>query len=80
MSVKIVFLILPKVHLMDLAGPDQVFFEGIEYGADLTIDYVTIGESIVTTAGLPLGRLKNYTEIKKINPKFVLFTTILQID
>lgn len=72
MTVKIVFLILPKVHLMDLAGPDQVFFEGIEYGADLTIDYVTIGESIVTTAGLPLGRLKNYTEIKLYKGDFII--------
>jgi hypothetical protein len=39
MAIKIVYLILPHVHLMDLAGPDQVFFESIDFGADFTLSY-----------------------------------------
>ena len=72
MPVKIIFLILPKVHLMDLAGPDQVFFEGIEYGADLYIEYVTIGKSIITSAGLHLGTMKHFSEIKLTKGDFII--------
>ena len=53
MSPKMVFLILPKVHLMDLAGPDQVFYEAIEYGANLSIEYVSMKDNISSSAGLP---------------------------
>ena len=33
-TTKIVFLILPHVHLLDLAGPDQVFLEAKDYGEE----------------------------------------------
>lgn len=61
---KIVFLILPEMHLMDLAGPDQVFLEAIDYGADLEVEYCGIGETAHTSAGLPIGKIKHFSEIQ----------------
>lgn len=60
----IVFLVLPHVHLLDLAGPDQVFLEAIGYDASLEIVYCSIGENLATSALLPFGKLKHYSKIK----------------
>jgi transcriptional regulator GlxA family with amidase domain len=60
---KIVFLVLPKMHLLDLAGPDQVFHEALEYGADLSIEYCSLGENVHTSSQFPLGRLKNFRDV-----------------
>lgn len=64
MPVKFLFLVLPHVHLMDLAGPDQVIYGAIEYGADFKIEYCAVEEDITTSAGLPIGKLKHFSEIK----------------
>lgn len=63
MPTRIVFLILPNTHLMDLAGPDQVFLEAIGYGADFTLDYCSYAPELTTSAGLPLGKVKHFTDI-----------------
>lgn len=64
MPVKFIFLVLPRVHLMDLAGPDQVIYGAIEYGADFTIEYCSVEEHITTSAGLPIGKLKHFSAVK----------------
>jgi transcriptional regulator GlxA family with amidase domain len=61
---KIIFLILPHVHLLDLAGADQVFHEAIDIGADLHIEYCSIDENIKTSSHLPFGKLNHYSKIK----------------
>ena len=61
---KIVFLVLPHVHLMDLAGPDQVFLEAIGFDAPLEIEYCSTGESVFSSASLPFGRMKHYSKVK----------------
>ena len=40
--VKFIFLILPNLHLLDLAGPDQTILESIEYGANFEMEYCGI--------------------------------------
>jgi transcriptional regulator GlxA family with amidase domain len=60
---KFVFLILPEIHLMDLAGPDQVILESIGYGADFGIEYCTTDRSVVSSAGLPLATTIHFTEV-----------------
>lgn len=60
---KIVFLVLPHMHLLDLAGPDQVFHEAIEMGANLSIEYCSLGENTETSSEFPLGRLKHFRSI-----------------
>lgn len=67
MSIKFVFLILPKVHLLDLAGPNQAILEAIEFGADFEIEYCGINQSIITSSMLPLGNILSFekTKLKK---------------
>ncbi len=61
---RIIFLILPQVHLLDLAGPDQVFHEASEYGADIEVEYCSIKGNIETSTYLPFGKIKHFSKIK----------------
>lgn len=61
---QILFLILPKVHLLDLAGPDQVMLEAMDYGASIHVHYCSIGSALNTSGHLPLGKIKHYRDIK----------------
>ncbi len=63
-ATNIVFLILPNIHLLDLAGADQVFHEALEYGADIKVDYCSYSTGIVSSTDLPFGKLKHYSKIK----------------
>lgn len=61
---RFIFFILPEVHLLDLAGPDQVLSEAIDFGAEFEIIYAGLDESIETSAGLGINRLLPYTSIQ----------------
>jgi transcriptional regulator GlxA family with amidase domain len=58
------FLVLPEVHLMDLAGPDQTIHEAIEYGADFTMEYCGLQEGFKSSAGLGLAKQPPYSKLK----------------
>ena len=60
----IAFLVLPHVHLLDLAGPDQVFLEAIGYDAPFEIVYCSIGDEVASSALLPFGKLKHFSKMK----------------
>jgi transcriptional regulator GlxA family with amidase domain len=64
MKLKFVFLVLPQIHLMDLAGPDQAILEAIDFGADFEIEYCSLENNVVTTAGLPIANLKHFSQVK----------------
>lgn len=66
METQIIFLVLPQIHLLDLAGPDQVMLEAVDYGAKISIKYCSIEDSINTSNLLPIGKLSHF---KKITPK-----------
>lgn len=68
----IVFLVLPNVHLLDLAGADQVFLEAIDYGAELRIQYCSTVEAPATSSGLPMGKLPHFKEIQLQAGDFIL--------
>ncbi|MFN0189732.1 MAG: GlxA family transcriptional regulator [Bacteroidia bacterium] len=72
MKTKFVFLLLPQIHLLDLAGPDQAIHEAIDCGADFTIEYCCDETKITSTAGLPLGAVKHYTNIKLKTGDFLI--------
>ncbi len=63
-TTKIVFLVLPRTHLLDLAGPIQVFQEAIEQGAQLEILYCSHESALTTSSDFPFGKLPHYTEIQ----------------
>jgi transcriptional regulator GlxA family with amidase domain len=58
-----VFLILPHIHLMDLAGPDQVIHEAIGFGAPFEITYCRLDNGISTSAGLPIGNMPHFSTV-----------------
>ncbi|HET9656626.1 MAG TPA: DJ-1/PfpI family protein [Kineosporiaceae bacterium] len=51
---RIVFLLVPRVHLLDLAGPAQVFSEAGELGHPYRMHYVAEQPEVVSAQGLPL--------------------------
>jgi transcriptional regulator GlxA family with amidase domain len=61
---KIVFLLSPKTHFLDLAGPDQVFFEAIDLGAPFQLEYCRYQAEPYTSSGLHFGDLKFYHSIE----------------
>jgi transcriptional regulator GlxA family with amidase domain len=61
---KIVFLVLPHINLLDLSGPDQVFLEALDYGADLELEYCSFTEGLYTTSGFSLGRYQHFQDIR----------------
>jgi transcriptional regulator GlxA family with amidase domain len=63
-TTQIVFLILPKVQLLDLAGPDQVFCEAIDQGAPVKLQYCSFGDNVETAAGMPFGKLQHFSKVK----------------
>lgn len=69
---KIIFLILPKVHLLDLAGADQVFYEAIDQGADIKVEYCSPNGLIETSTHIPFGKLAHYNSVI-VNPGDFIF-------
>lgn len=61
MPVKFVFLLLPQLHILDLAGADQAIHEAIDFGADYTIHYCSIGKTVKTSSGLPLDDVPHFS-------------------
>ncbi|MBD2701343.1 DJ-1/PfpI family protein [Spirosoma sp. BT702] len=61
--IKFVFLILPNVHLMDLAGPDQTIHEAIDYGASFIIEYCGIDAEVQSSAGLHMKKPLHFSQI-----------------
>ncbi len=72
MATKFVFLLLPQVHILDLAGPDQAIHEAIDFGADFEIEYCGISASLVTTSGLPLGKVVHFSKIRMAQGDFLV--------
>lgn len=51
---RVVFLLLPRLHLLDLAGPAQVFSTAAELGRDYELSYVSQHDEVISAQGLPL--------------------------
>ncbi len=78
-TTKIVFLILPHIHLLDLAGADQVFNEAVCLGADIEIEYCSTNELIQTSNHLPFGKLTHYSKLK-IQARDYIFIPGAEVD
>jgi transcriptional regulator GlxA family with amidase domain len=76
---KIVFLVLPRVHLLDLAGAVQVFYEAMDYNTDISIEYCSIDEDLTASAEFPLGKLKNFNKVK-MRTRDYLFIPGAEVD
>ena len=62
---KVLFIIPPKVQVLDINGPIQVFYEAIEYGANLTLHFGATSRSneVESTPGLFFSNLSPYDAI-----------------
>ncbi len=58
-----VFLMLPKLQILDLAGPAQVFDQANDSGANYHIEYVGVADRIVTAQGPVFSELRNFEEV-----------------
>ncbi|MFG2310503.1 GlxA family transcriptional regulator [Streptomyces sp. NPDC048566] len=60
---RIVFFLVPGVHLLDLAGPAQAFSTAADLGHPYTLHYVAEHPRIATAQGLPLVTLTDWPEL-----------------
>lgn len=60
----LIFLVLPKVHLLDLAGADQVFYEALDYGLDIKVSYCSYGAALHTSTNIGLRDMQHFSEVK----------------
>lgn len=51
---RVVFLLVPRLHLLDLAGPAQVFSTAANLGYDYRLSYVSEQADVPTAQGLPV--------------------------
>lgn len=61
---KFAFLIAPRTHFLDLAGPDQVFSEAIFYKAPFEIEYCSfMPDQAGTASGLQFANIRHYQDL-----------------
>ncbi|GAB4038282.1 GlxA family transcriptional regulator [Spirosoma jeollabukense] len=53
--IQVVFVVPPWVHVLDLTGPVQVFYEAREYGASYQLTYCSFQQPVTSSAGLGFG-------------------------
>jgi transcriptional regulator GlxA family with amidase domain len=61
---QVVFLLAPRLHLLDLAGPAQAFSTAVELGADYTLHYVGERDEVVTTQGVPVRARLDWPDLE----------------
>ncbi|MER5862974.1 DJ-1/PfpI family protein [Kitasatospora sp. NPDC002040] len=60
---QVVFLLVPQLHLLDLAGPAQVFSTAADYGYGYRVRYVAEQEDVPTAQGLALRAATEWPEL-----------------
>ncbi|HCT81513.1 MAG TPA: AraC family transcriptional regulator, partial [Micromonosporaceae bacterium] len=61
---RVVFLLAPGVHILDLAGPAQVFSTAAGLGFDYELSYVGEQEDVLSAQGLPLRTATTWPALK----------------
>src|SRR5688572_7019456 len=59
---KVAFIVPPYVELLDLAGPAQVFTEAKFIGFDVSIEFYSYQDAVISTSGLGFGKVSNFRE------------------
>ena len=60
---QIIFIVPPFVHVLDLTGPVQVFYEAVDYGASYQLNYCSFERSVTSSAGLSIGPVLPFTDV-----------------
>lgn len=69
---KVVFVLFPNVHLLDLAGPVQVFHEANAYQYSYELEFCSPLDQVETAQGLMFASLKHYTDIEIHEETFIM--------
>lgn len=64
MPTRVVFFLLPKLHLLDLAGPAQVFSTADDLGYGYELTYVAETDEIRTAQGVPLRAQLDWPDLR----------------
>lgn len=62
---RLAVLVLTEVHLLDLAGPVQTFYEANEFGADYRIEFCGIAPETASAQGLVFSHLGPLPELER---------------
>jgi transcriptional regulator GlxA family with amidase domain len=79
-AVQIVFIIPPKVHLLDITGPAHVFYEALSYGAPVTLHFSNLHaaeNAIESSSQLWLSRLTDFNTLR-LNKGDIIFVPGLE--
>lgn len=60
-KIRFVFILSPRTHFLDLAGPDQVLHEAIFYQAPFEVRYGSYTEDVSTSGGLHFCQLAHFS-------------------
>jgi transcriptional regulator GlxA family with amidase domain len=63
-SNKVIFYLNKGVHLLDLAGAAQAFYEAHQYGQPYQLVFCSDGANPVSSAGLPFAALPHYSTVE----------------
>jgi transcriptional regulator GlxA family with amidase domain len=63
MPTKVVFFLLPRLHLLELAGPAQVFSTANDLGHGYSLYYVAEVDEITTAQGIPVKAQLDWPEL-----------------
>jgi transcriptional regulator GlxA family with amidase domain len=61
---QVIFVVPPYVHVLDLTGPVQVFYEAVEYGAPYQLRYCSFQNQVTSSAGLAMGPVQPFREVQ----------------
>ena len=61
---QVIFVVPPAVHVLDLTGPVQVFYEAAEYGAQYQLRYCSFQQPLISSAGLAIGPVQPFTQVQ----------------
>jgi transcriptional regulator GlxA family with amidase domain len=77
-EINVVFAVLPNVHLIDLAGPVQVFYEANQFGAEFKIQYCSLDEntSVLSQQGIQFSSIPSYENISLSEDDYLFISGI----
>lgn len=62
-TTKVAFFILPSIHLLDLSGPVQVFYESATFGKPYELVFCATASKQKSAAGLMLAQLVHFEDL-----------------
>jgi len=75
---KVIFVISPKVNILDLAGPIEVFYTAIEYGANYNLVFSALTNEVISSAGLSINNLELFNKVEVNNGDLIIIPGIDQ--